>query len=158
MVTVVTVVTHRSPLLSLQPWLRPLLLGHPLWGHKGHSQGTAEASIPPAAGSSPSAHLQHRAQHQEPQARQEHLLHQGHQEHQELQELQEPQEHQQCQEHQLLQGVRWEKSDRAGATAERLGFLLRAFVSEPWLKELSIRSQFQERPNQGRRGISSMSS
>lgn len=35
----VTVVTHRSPLLSLQPWLRPLLPGHPLWGHKGTWSG-----------------------------------------------------------------------------------------------------------------------
>lgn len=162
-VTMVTMVTHRSLLPSLQPWLRLLLLGHPLWGHKGHGQGTAEASIPPAAGDSLSAHLQHRAPRQEPQAHQERLVHQGHQELQEdqqcqeHQERQEHQEHRQCQEHQLLQGMRWGKSDLAGATAERYGLFLRASISEPWLKELSIHSHFQETPNWGRRGISSMS-
>lgn len=123
--------------------------GPPTVGHKGHSQDTAEATIPPAAVDSPAAHLQHRAQRQEPQAHQERLGHQGHQGHQELQELQELQERQECQrcqEHRHLQEVRWEKSDRTAVKVERLGLFFRASISELWPRKWSIHSHFQERP------------
>lgn len=113
--------THRLPQLLLQPLPRPPRhLGHPLQGQKGESQGTGEASITLSACASPSAHLRHRAPHQEPQPRQERQAHQGHREHRERQERQERQERRQCQErqHQLLQATRG-KLDLIAATVER---------------------------------------